>query len=265
MSQTAQLSENKGKDNLLPDPTLLIVGALAVFFAGVSKGGFGSGAAFAAGPILSLVMDPRFAVGLLLPLLMLIDLVGMKSFWGKWHTPSALTMCIGAIPGVTLGAFFFQITNADGLRLLMGVLAIAFVAYQWPRDKGWWSIPNRSFRATWGLITGIASGFTSFVGHAGGPPAAVFLLAQGMSKTTYHATSVVTFWVINVLKAVPYGVLGLFTAETLVLDIWLAPVAVIGAFVGIKAHYLVSERLFFGLTYVLLICTGCKLIWDALT
>jgi len=34
---------------------------------------------------------------------------------------------------------------------------------------------------------------------------------------------------------------------------------------GVKAHRLVEERMFFGLTYVLLTITGTKLVWDALT
>ncbi|MBT6341860.1 MAG: sulfite exporter TauE/SafE family protein, partial [Tateyamaria sp.] len=34
---------------------------------------------------------------------------------------------------------------------------------------------------------------------------------------------------------------------------------------GVKAHHLMPERAFFLLTYVLLLGTGAKLIWDGLT
>jgi len=47
----------------------------AVIFAGISKGGFGSGAAFASASILALVVPPGQALGIMLPLLMLIDVV----------------------------------------------------------------------------------------------------------------------------------------------------------------------------------------------
>ena len=73
------------------------------------------------------------------------------------------------------------------------------------------------------------------------------------------------FWFVNLVKAVPYAMIGLFTQETLVLDLWLAPFAVVGALLGVRAHHLVPERTFFRITYVLLIFTGTKLIWDALT
>jgi uncharacterized membrane protein YfcA len=41
--------------------------------------------------------------------------------------------------------------------------------------------------------------------------------------------------------------------------------ALIGAWIGVKAHHMVPERAFFILTYLLLILTGSKLIFDAIT
>lgn len=250
---------------MLPDLSIMAFAIPAVMFAGISKGGFGSGAAFAAAPLLALVLEPAMAVGMMLPLLILIDVVTLRSFWGKWHRPSAIALMAGALPGIALGAWLFRQANADLLRLLIGSIALLFVAYQWTRARGLLRIPHMRFRWSAGLGTGTVLGFTSFVSHAGGPPAAVFLLAQGLSKTVYQSTSVVVFWFVNLAKAVPYAMIGLFTHETLVLDMWLAPFAVVGALLGIKAHHVVPERVFFAITYVLLILTGTKLIWDALT
>ena len=247
-----------------PDPWMMAMAVPAVIFAGVSKGGFGSGAAFAAAPILALAIDPRMAVGLLLPLLMLIDVVTLKSFWKQWHTPSARALCIGSLPGIALAIWFFRVADADTFRLLIGAIALLFVAYQLARARGLLTIPDRPFEPLTGGIAGAVAGFTSFISHAGGPPVAVFLLAQGMGKTTYQATSVIVFWAINLLKFIPYAALGIFTRETAVLDLWLAPAAVLGAWIGIKAHHMVPEKPFFALTYVLLTLTGAKLIWDAL-
>lgn len=58
------------------------VAAPAVIFVGISKGGFGSGAAFAAATILALIVDPRAALGIMLPLLMLIGVASLKTYWG---------------------------------------------------------------------------------------------------------------------------------------------------------------------------------------
>ena len=94
---------------------------------------------------------------------------------------------------------------------------------------------------------------------------AIYLLAQGLSKTAFQATTVLVFWVINITKLAPYVALGLIGTETLWANLLLAPAALAGAWLGVRAHRMVPERMFFGITYVLLVITGSKLIWDALT
>ena len=75
----------------------------------------------------------------------------------------------------------------------------------------------------------------------------------------------IIFWAINLAKAVPYAFLGLFTLETLTLNVALAPFALIGVWMGVKAHHWVSDPLFFALTYALLTVTALRLIWMAMT
>ena len=237
----------------------------ATMFAGISKGGFGSGAAFAATPLLALVIDPALAIGLMLPLLMLVDAATLRPYWRQWSWPDARLLIIGGIPGVLLGVLFWRVANPDILRILLGAISIGFVVFQIGRSAGRLTVRSGAHSSTFGLIAGVVGGFTSFVSHAGGPPVAIYLLAKGMSKTTYQATTVVTFWAINIAKAVPYAFLGIFTPETLRAGLYLVPAALIGAWIGVKAHRLIPERLFFTITYILLTVTGAKLIFDAAT
>ena len=237
----------------------------AVIFAGISKGGFGSGAAFAAAAILALVVEPGLALGVMLPLLMLIDVATLRPYWGKWSWPDAKVLILGGVPGVALGAALYTVADADLFRLLIGVISIGFVAWQVAQTRGLIR-PAKERLPIWaGWIAGAVAGFTSFVSHAGGPPAAVYMLSQRLSKTQFQATTVLLFWAINIVKFVPYAVLGLFTLETFKANLVLAPFALFGAWLGVKAHHLVPEWLFFRITYVLLVVTGSKLIWDALT
>lgn len=250
---------------MLTDPVFYLLAVPAVIFAGISKGGFGSGAAFAATPILALIVEPAVALGIMLPLLMLVDAVTLRPYWRRWSWPDARALIIGALPGVALGAWLYQVANADVFRIMIGVLSLGFVAYQLGFARGNLRVQTRPFPKWVGLGAGTVAGFTSFVSHAGGPPVAVYLLARGLAKTTYQATTVLTFWAVNILKAVPYAFLGIFTFETLTLNVILAPAALVGAWLGVVAHRLVPERVFFAITYVLLVCTGSKLIFDALT
>ncbi|SFP99001.1 hypothetical protein SAMN05421853_101179 [Roseivivax halotolerans] len=236
----------------------------AVIFAGVSKGGFGSGAAFASASILAIVLDPGSALGIMLPLLMVIDVVSLPAYWKKWRWPEARLLIAAGLPGVVLGALFYRWTNDDAIRLVIGLVCLLFIAWQWAQKAGVIRI-ERQMGQRAGILAGLTLGFTSFVSHAGGPAAAVYLLGRSLPKTAFQATTVLVFWAINLSKVGLYAGMGIFTRESLLLDLALIPAAVLGTWIGIKAHHLVPERVFFGLTYTLLGITGSKLIWDALT
>ena len=248
---------------MITDPVFFAIAALAVVFAGISKGGFGSGAAFAAGAILATVIDPGQAIGIMLPLLMLMDVTSLKPYWGKWQRRESWLLIVGALPGIALGAFVYNQVNADVFRIMLGIMALAFVFWEWMQRAGLIGRLKREPPDWAGLLAGGASGFTSFISHAGGPPAAIYLLSKNPTKTEYQASTVVIFWVINMIKAVPYAFLGLFSLETLTLDLLLAPFAFLGVWLGVIGHNIISDRLFFGLTYVLLALTGVRLIWIA--
>jgi len=247
------------------DLWFFLIAGPAVVFAGISKGGFGSGAAFAASSVLALVVEPGLALGVMLPLLMLIDVSTLRPYWGRWHLREAGLVIAGALPGIALGAALYRIASPDVLRLLIGLVSVGFVLWQISVKQGWLRFGARHMPDPAGLVAGLAVGFTSFVSHAGGPPAAVFLLSRGLGKTGYQATSVLIFWAVNIAKFIPYAFLGMFTLETAQANLVLAPFAVLGAWIGVRAHHAVPERAFFALTYILLTITGLKLIWDGLT
>ncbi|MCE0505554.1 MULTISPECIES: sulfite exporter TauE/SafE family protein [unclassified Roseivivax] len=236
----------------------------AVIFAGISKGGFGSGAAFASASILALVLEPGAALGLMLPLLMVIDVVSLPAYWRRWSWPESRLLIYAGLPGVGLGALFYQWTSADAIRLVIGLVCLLFIGWAWAQKSGLVRIERAMGRRA-GVLAGVTLGFTSFVSHAGGPAAAVYLLGRKLDKTAFQASTVLVFWAINLSKVGIYGAMGIFSRETLLLGLALVPAALLGTWLGIRAHRLVPERVFFGVTYVLLAVTGSKLIFDALT
>lgn len=250
---------------LVLDLTFFLVAGPAVIFAGISKGGFGSGAAFAAASVLALVVEPGLALGVMLPLLMLIDVSTLKPYWRKWDSSAAMLLIAGAIPGVALGAALYKIADPDVFRILIGAISIGFVVWQVSVSRGLVKAARNVLPVWAGALAGAVAGFTSFVSHAGGPPAAVYLLSRKPDKTTFQATTVLVFWVVNIAKFIPYAFLGMFSLQTATANLLLAPFALFGAWLGVKAHHMMPERWFFGLTYVLLTVTGFKLIWDGLT
>ncbi|MDF0602285.1 sulfite exporter TauE/SafE family protein [Psychromarinibacter sp. C21-152] len=245
--------------------TLIALAVPAVLFAGVSKGGFGSGVAFAATPMLALILEPAQAVGLLLPLLIVMDLAALPPFWRQWHWPSARVLTLGGLPGVALGVALWRVADPDLLRLMIGAVALGFVVFQAARAAGLLRPAAHPWSDRAGLGMGVLAGFTSFISHAGGPAAAVYLLSRHLTKTEYQATTVIVFFALNLLKLPAYATLGIFSGASLLADLVLVPVAFAGVALGVWMHRRVSGRLFFALTYLFLVAAGSKLVFDALT
>lgn len=246
------------------DIFFLVAAIGGVLLAGLSKGGFGGGGSFVATPILALVIDPGLALGVMLPLLMVMDAAGLRAYWRDWSGPVAWRLILGGVPGVLIAAAVWRVADPNLFRFLIGVISLWFVVGQVGRRQGWWQPRTRPLPPAVGYGVGATAGFTSFVAHAGGPAALVYLLSQGLTKLQFQATTVAVFAVYNLLKAGIYGGIGIFTAQTLTLSLWLAPVALVGVLIGVRAHRAIPEAAFFGLTYVLLTGAGVKLIWDAL-
>lgn len=247
------------------DLLFLCVAIPGVLIAGISKGGFGGGASFVATPILALVIDPALSLGLMLPLLMVMDVAGLRAYWGKWSPTATRRLIVGGIPGVLLAAAVYRFTDPDVFRFLIGAISLGFVVFQLGLSRQWWAPRKTPLSPKVGIGCGVATGFTSFIAHAGGPSALIYLLSLGLSKVAFQATTVAVFSVMNLTKVGIYGALGFLNTETLKLALLLAPVALIGVFIGVRANRLVPQRVFFGITYILLTCAGLKLIWDALT
>lgn len=244
------------------DPLFWGLASLAVLFVGFSKGGFAGGGAIAGVPVLTLVTDPVTAVAVMLPLLLFMDVIAVIAYQRKWSASILKTMVPGAIIGIAIGTFTFSVFNADVIRLILGTIVIAFALNFWLRRDVAEARAPRPPSFTRGAIFGSMSGFTSFVAHAGHPPIAFYLLPQKLDRTTYQATSVLFFFIVNWAKLPPYAFLGLFDSTNLMTSAILAPLVPVGIFMGIWLHKRVTDQFFTRTLYGVLLVLGLKLAYD---
>jgi uncharacterized membrane protein YfcA len=245
----------------LTDPFFVLVAVAAVLIAGVSKGGFGGGLVVLAVPLMALSTGPVTAAAILLPVLCVMDLLGLRAFWRRWDRGLIRLLIPPALAGVAVGTLSFRYLGEDWIRLLIGLIATAFSLRYWHsgRRRGARS-PDRRQGRFW---SGIA-GFTGFVAHSGGPPLNVYLLPLGLERTVYQATTVAYFAIINYVKLLPYAWLGQLSAENLAVSLVLLPLAFAGVRLGVHLHHRISETTFYTVAYLLLFLTGARLIYDGL-
>ncbi|HKW85136.1 MAG TPA: sulfite exporter TauE/SafE family protein, partial [Burkholderiaceae bacterium] len=113
-----------------------------------------------------------------------------------------------------------------------------------------------------GFGLGIASGFTSFVAHAGSRPVNAYVLPLRLAPITFTATMATFFAVINLSKWIPYAWLGLIEWRNITTSLVLMPLAPLGVWLGIRLVPLIGPALFYRLVYVGMFLTGTKLLWD---
>jgi uncharacterized membrane protein YfcA len=247
---------------LISDPLFYAVVIPAILLVGISKGGFGGGVGLIGTPMVALVTTPTRAAAILLPILCAMDIVGVIAYRRSWDPVNMRILVPGSVLGILLGTVTFRFLDENLIRLMIGVLALAFVLRYWLARKPTVepTTPSRRAGSFWAAL----SGFTSFVAHAGGPPLSVFLLPQNMDKTLFVGTTVIYFAFVNYLKLIPYSLLGQFSGENLLTSLLLSPLAPLGMWLGIWLHRRIDERLFYQTVYLMLAVVGLKLLYDGL-
>ncbi len=249
---------------MIDDPWFYAAAIPAVLLFGISKGGFGGGLGTLAVPLMTLTVSPLKAAAILLPILCLMDLVSLWAYRSKWIWPELRVLLPASLIGIAVGTLLFEYMSADVVRLIVGVVAITFTVHYWLTRERRRRAGLPHFPRSAGTLGGSVAGFTSFIAHAGGPPINMYLLRRPLNRTDFVATTVLFFAVVNYVKLIPYAWLGQLDTDNLITAAVLAPLAPIGVLTGVYLHKRVSDRLFFGVVYLLLFLVGCRLIYDGL-
>jgi len=246
---------------LIEEPVFYIAAVTAVLIMGIAKGGLSGGIGMVGVPLMTLTISPVQAAAILLPILMVMDAFAVRAYWQRWDVHNLKIMVPGALVGTAIGWISFQYLSANALRIIIGVVALAYGLQHFILKPRAAVKAKRSVGYFWGAL----AGFTSFGIHAGGPPVYAFLLPQKLDRTTFQATTVLFFFIVNWSKVIPYGLLGQLDATNLATSAVLAPLAPIGIWTGAWLHRVIDDTWFFRVVYVAMVALGCKLIFDGVT
>ena len=245
---------------VITDPYFYLVSVPAVLLLGISKSGFGAGFGSLAVPMMALAVTVPQAAAILMPVLLLMDLLGIAALRKDFDRGLLKFMLPWGLLGTLIGTLLFKLLAANIVAGIVGVFTLLFLAQRLlfpPRADS--APPPRWLGAV--LVT--AGGFTSFVAHAGGPPVSAYALPLKLRPIVFAATVSWFFFFINLSKWVPYAWLGLLDWRNLATSVVLLPLAPVGVWIGVRMARRIDPTLFFRLIYLGLLLTGLKLVWDA--
>lgn len=245
---------------LITDPFFYAVAIPAVLLLGVSKSGFGAGFGSLAVPMMALAVTVPQAAAILMPVLLLMDLLGMAAFRKNVDRRLLRFLIPFGLLGIVVGALLFKVLDARVVAGIVGGFTLLFLAQRLlfpPR-------PDSPPPPKWlGALLTLTSGFTSFIAHAGGPPINAYVIPLRLSPLQFTGTMAFFFFFINLAKWIPYAWLGLLDVRNMTTSLALLPFAPIGVWVGVRIAHRIKPLLFYRMLYAGMLLTGVKLLWDA--
>ena len=242
------------------DPFFVAIAVAAVLIVGLSKAGLLGGLGVVGVPLLTLVMAPRDAAGMMLPVLLCMDAVAIWMYRKECDWSLLRIMLPGAAIGTLVGWALWAVVSDAVVLLMVGVVTLLFVLDAiLPLRKKLEGLPPSK---PWGVLWGGVAGFTSFISHTGGPPFQIYVLPRKLPPAVYAGTTAFFFAIVNTAKLVPYYFLGQLNVQNLTLSAALAPVGVAGVFLGVYLVRRIDARLFYRIAYWLVFLLALQLIWE---
>lgn len=247
---------------VITDPAFYAVAIPAVLLVGISKSGFGAGFGALGVPLMALAVPVPQAAAIMLPLLLIMDAIGLKALWRARDAMLLRLLVPAGLVGTVVGTLLFGLLSAKTVAAIVGAITLVFLVVRtvFPPKADAPRPPPAV-----GFFFGAVSGFTSFVAHAGGPPIGFYMLPLKLSPLRFTATLAVFFAVVNVSKLVPYAALGLIDWTNMATAAVLAPVAPLGVLLGVRVVRHIPATLFYRLFSLGMLLTGIKLLYDGIT
>jgi len=243
---------------MLTDPWFYLAALPIVFLVGLSKGGFLPGLGLLGVPLLSLVVPPATASGILLPVLLAMDVVAVWSYRNSFNRKHLMVLLPTALIGLAIGWLTASRITEAHFRVILGVIGILFLLHAlFMKARAREMRPPGRILS---LILCTAAGFTSFISHAGGPLAQIYLQPQKLPPAMFSGTMVMCFAALNFIKVGPFLALGLINMSSLTLGITLLPMAVIASSCGVWLNKRIPQEPFYLIANICLAVVSAELL-----
>lgn len=259
------------------DPPVIvwIVICLGVFLIGLTKSGLGAGLGLIVVPIVAIALGhtdrgSAAALGLLLPLLLMGDLISVYQYRKLFDFRLVRPLVVPTAVGIVLGSgILWAIHRPENerfigtlVRLEIGVESLLLVGLHWwrtSRGEGakLMAEPMR------GWIAGTYTGISTTLAHAAGPVVALYLLPLKPDRRTFVGTTALFFAMANASKLPTYYLAGQFEHAELGFTVRFVPCLIAGAAVGFWLNKRLTDFGFLRFVYVATFAIGVYLTIDA--
>ena len=202
-----------------------LVLAVAALLIGFSKTAIG-GVAMIAVVLAAAVLPAKDSTGVALVMLLVGDVVAVWTYRHNVDWRLIGRLVVPVLVGIGLGALFLNWVDGLVLKRTIGVIILVLLVI------GLWPDRLAAHKPAVGMGYGGLAGFTTMVANAGGPPMNLYLLAMKYDKWRFLGTTAWFFFAVNLTK-LPVSIgLGIVRPDTALLAAVLAPLVLVGTWIG---------------------------------
>jgi hypothetical protein len=245
----------------VPDPTTVYVLAV-IFLATLVRSTLGFGEALVAVPLLAL----RVPVVVAAPIAVLVSIIVagliVAQDWRHVQFRSATGLIASAIPGIPLGLLLLTLFEDHIVKLILGVIIIAFAIYSLAAPT---KFQVKKDRLIWLVTAGFCSGVLGGAYGMNGPPLAIYGALRGWSPQHFRATLQGYFLPASIVGMIGYAILGMWTSDVTRLFFLSLPGVCVAVLVGRAVNNRMQGSAFYRFVYLCLLAIGGTLLIEALT
>jgi uncharacterized membrane protein YfcA len=231
---------------------------LAVFVAGTVKGTAGLGFPTLATPLLSLAVDVKTAVVLLILPNIVMDVIQFARRGAPTETiRRLLPLLVAGGIGTIVGTRILVELPTRAVLLLLGGFVIAFVALNATRFSP--RLPP-AWEPWAGPIAGFVAGVVGGITNVPGTPLAMYFYALGMSKADFLASTAFTFLIYKLVQIGAVAWYGMLTSALAASSLALTGIALAGFVAGLWIQDRLDQQAFNRAVLALLGALGVWLV-----
>jgi uncharacterized membrane protein YfcA len=239
---------------------------IAVLLFGAFAGGFVSGLAGFGTALIALgvwlnVLPPPIAGTLVIICSVVSQTSALPSLWRTIDFRLLWPFLVGGLIGVPLGTLLITRVDAGAFKLEVGILLVIFPVVQFLYRRPMAS--NVGGRIADGAV-GLAGGVLGGLAGLSGPPPIVWASVRGWGKDERRGVFQTFNWTVLAASLCLHAASGLVTGEVLRLTLLAFPATLIGAWLGARVYWKLSDRRFADVVLGLLLISGLTLVWTSL-
>ena len=240
-------------------PDIYLIGFFILLFAYVIRGITGFGSGLIAIPLLAHSLPLTFVVPMMLALDFIASIVLSRHTRLQVRWDEIRILMPTSLVGMFVGVFLLVNLPREPLLIGLGLFVMFFglrylfnVHGEKPISR-WWSLP-----------TGLSGGLIGAMFGTGGPPYVVYLSHRLQDKTLLRGTLSGLFLLEGALRMVTFLFMGLLLQPDLMESLLLSlPVMGLGLYLGNRVHLGITRQHQLALIGILLLGSGCSLLWKA--